>query len=141
MHAEAAQSLADNLPDAGTVHEAVREFGKKAIDAAEQAEKESAKKLATASEKVADELNYAEASIANKKVIILLKLANGLLAYGSFSYNTRFVFWSISIEAFENLSTFCGSPYILLVHTITPIKKIIKVFCSLFLKLFTFLNI
>lgn len=66
MHAEAAQSLADNLPDAGIVSEAVREFVKKAIDAEEQAEKESAKKLATTSKKVADELDYAEASIVNK---------------------------------------------------------------------------
>ena len=70
MHYEAAQSLADNLPDAGTVPEAVREFGKKAIDAAEQAEKESAEKLATTSKKVADELEYAEAAIANKKAAV-----------------------------------------------------------------------
>lgn len=74
MHAETAQSLADNLPDAGTVPEAIREFGKKAIDAAEQAEKESAEKLTTASKKVADELEYAEASIANKQAAVNNKI-------------------------------------------------------------------
>lgn len=74
MHSETAQTLADNLPDAGTVPEAIREFGKKAIDAAEQAEKESAEKLTTASKKVADELNYAEASIANKQAAVNNKI-------------------------------------------------------------------
>ena len=67
MHYEAAQKLADNLPDAGTVPEAVRELGKKTIDAAEQAEKESANKLKTASEKVDDELKNAEAINTNRQ--------------------------------------------------------------------------
>ena len=67
MHAETAQKLADNLPDAGTVPEAVRELGKKSIDAAERAEKESAKKLKTASEKVDDELFNAEAVNTNRQ--------------------------------------------------------------------------
>lgn len=67
LHSEAAQSLADALPDAGTVPEAVREYGKKAIDAAEQAEKESAEKLASATNKVKDELYNADAAIANKR--------------------------------------------------------------------------
>ena len=74
MHSETAQTLADNLPDAGTVPEAIREFGKKAIDAFEQAEKESAEKLTTASKKVADELEYAEASIANKQAAVNNKI-------------------------------------------------------------------
>lgn len=67
MHYETAQKLADNLPDAGTVPEAVRELGKKTIDTAEQAEKESAKKLKTASEKVNDELANAEAVNTNRQ--------------------------------------------------------------------------
>lgn len=67
MQYETAQKLADNLPDAGTVPEAIREFGKKTIDTAEQAEKESAKKLKTASEKVNDELANAEAVNTNRR--------------------------------------------------------------------------
>lgn len=74
MHAEAAQQLADALPDAGTIPEAIRDFGKKTISYAEQAEKESAKKLTTASEKVADELEHAEAAIANKQSAVNNKL-------------------------------------------------------------------
>lgn len=67
MHYETAQKLADNLPDAGTVPEAVRELGKKTIDAAEKAEKETANKLKTASEKVDDELKNAEAINTNRQ--------------------------------------------------------------------------
>ena len=67
MHYEAAQKLADNLPDAGTVPEAVRKLGKKTIDAAEKAEKETANKLKTASEKVDDELENAEAINTNRQ--------------------------------------------------------------------------
>jgi len=74
MQSETAQKLADNLPDAGTVPEAIRELGKKTVDAAERAEKESAKKLKTASEKVGDELEYAEAAIANKHDAVNNKL-------------------------------------------------------------------
>lgn len=67
MHSEAAQKLADELPDAGTVPEAIRAFGKKTIDAAERAEKESAKKLKPATEKVEDELAKAEAVNTNRQ--------------------------------------------------------------------------
>ena len=74
MHSETAQKLADELPDAGTVPEAFRELSKKTIEATERAEKESAKKLKTASEKVGDELEYAEAAIANKHDAVNNKL-------------------------------------------------------------------
>jgi len=67
MHSEAAQKLADDLPDAGTVPEAIRELGKKTVDAAERAEKESAKKLKPATEKVEDELANAEAFNTNRQ--------------------------------------------------------------------------
>lgn len=67
MHSEAAQKLADDLPDAGTVPEAIRELGKKTVDAAERAEKESAKKLKPATEKVEDELANAEALNTNRQ--------------------------------------------------------------------------
>lgn len=67
MHSEAAQKLADELPDAGTVPEALREIGKKTVEAAERAEKESAKKLKTVSEKVDDELANAEAINTNRQ--------------------------------------------------------------------------
>jgi len=74
MHAESAQKLADELPDVGTVPDAVRELGKKTIAAAEKAEKESAKKLKAASDKVEDELYTAEASIANRHDAVNNKL-------------------------------------------------------------------
>ena len=74
MHAESAQKLADELPDVGTVPDAVRELGKKTIAAAEKAEKESAKKLKAASDKVEDELQTAEASIANRHDAVNNKL-------------------------------------------------------------------
>ena len=74
MHAETAQKLADDLPDAGTVPEALRNIGKKAIDAAERAEKESAKKLKPASDKVEDALYGAEAVISNKHAAVNNKL-------------------------------------------------------------------
>lgn len=67
MHSEAAQKLADNLPDVGTVPEAVRELGKKTIYAAEKAEQETAKKLKTASEKVDNELYNAEVVNTNRQ--------------------------------------------------------------------------
>lgn len=70
MHAEAAQKLADDLPDAGTVPEAIRELGKKTVAAAERAEKESAKKLKPATEKVEDELANAEAFNTNRQSAI-----------------------------------------------------------------------
>lgn len=67
MHSEAAQKLADELPDAGTVPEAIRELGMKTAEAAERAEKESAKKLKPATEKVEDELANAEAFNTNRQ--------------------------------------------------------------------------
>lgn len=67
MHSEAAQKLADDLPDVGTVPEAIRELGKKTVEAAERAEKESAKKLKPATEKVEDELHNAEAFNTNRQ--------------------------------------------------------------------------
>ena len=76
-------------------------------------------------------------SIAIKKVIILLKLANGIFLSGFFSYNVLFVSWSISIDPFEYLSILSYAKDILVVK----IFKIIdsnNTFETNFFKSFTF---